>query len=338
MKIILEVYIDRLQRYVNRRIKVSDNMKVSDLCEYIIVSLNGDCKHLYQLVKNDETTYLGPENKIMTPDEEYMDDLTIDDISFEIGDYFLLNYDFKTDWDIYIDVVDIIEDYDELDFNIVDGQGVGIIENIQINKLLYLYYDSHLSEDKRKSLMENEKIRKYSEQQFNLEIYNQKVKEYKEKYKYINEHKHYIMNITLDGLEQKIKREILVDSNVSLSKFCDCLIYSMNGTGTYYRIMINDKYLSDEEIKQNDLNYLELKEKQTFKIIYNNWIFNVKVKKVNKNYGPKHFSLLSGKGKGIMDTCSGVEELKEIIKNKDEKYDINDFNITNINLMFDMYY
>ena len=67
-------------------------------------------------------------------------------------------------------------------------------------------------------------------------------------------------------------------------------------------------------------------------------VFNVKVKKVNKNYGPKHFTLLNGKGKGIMDTCSGVQELKNIIKNKDESYDINDFNITKINIMFDLYY
>ena len=38
-----------------------------------------------------------------------------------------------------------------------------------------------------------------------------------------------------------------------------------------------------------------------------------------------------------MDTCSGVQELKNIIKNKDESYDINDFNITKINIMFDLY-
>ena len=114
LKIILGVYVDRSQRYVNRRIEAKDSMKVSDLCEYIIVSLNVDCKHLYQLVKNDEITYLGPENKMMMPDEEYMDDLTIYDISFELGDYFLLNYDFKTDWDICINVVDVIEDDDEL--------------------------------------------------------------------------------------------------------------------------------------------------------------------------------------------------------------------------------
>ena len=44
-------------------------------CEYIIISMNGDCKHLYQLVVNEEYSYLSSDCDIIDPGiEEMMDE------------------------------------------------------------------------------------------------------------------------------------------------------------------------------------------------------------------------------------------------------------------------
>ena len=133
---------------------------------------------------------------------------------------------------------------------------------------MYLYYDSHLSQDKRKRLMENEQIKNYSEQQFNLKIYNQKVKDYKEKYKYLNEHKHFIMNVTLDWLDQikknsrgfrKIIKIVLI---IYLTLYGTIKLLTISENNNICPIYINKevKNYSETIISKNDYNiYIEKK-------------------------------------------------------------------------------
>lgn len=73
------------------------------------------------------------------------------------------------------------------------------------------------------------------------------------------------------------------------------------------------------------------------KIFY--WIFNVYVSKILYGYGErKRFEVLDGQGYGIIDDCGGTDDLYEIFEGKNEewrKYDINDFDIKEVNKIID---
>lgn len=146
------------------------------------------------------------------------------------------------------------------------------------------------------------------------------------------------MNVSLNVFDKEIKRKISVDSNVSLNKFCYDTILSMNGDLTHsYGIKIKGEFLDDEIIDEYDLNYLELEKNQRFKVYYDfgdGWIFNVRVSKIEEEYGNKRYYILSGKGYGIVEDSGGTFGLYDIFYNNDTsfgKYDINEFNIDKIN-------
>ena len=343
MKITIEVYPNGLKDSIYRKIEVNSSLKLTDLCEYIIISLNGDGKHLYQLIQNEEYAYLGPGNNQLYENEEMMDDLSIEDILNNKHDKFLLNYDFKTDWEFIINILNINNISPQSDFNVIEGYGYGIIENIDYKELLYEYYDKKTTKAVKEKLKQHiSKISNDLEKEFNIIQNNLTINEYKTKLKNIVKPKHYIMNVNLYGFEKIIKRKITVDSNVTLSKFCESVIYSMNGDLEHmYGIKIGTQYLEEEILNTQDLNYLELKEKQRFKIIYDygdNWIFNITISKINDNYGIKPFMVTKAVGKGIEEDCGGVYGLYNLIANKDNNwgYDINDYDINEINNLIDM--
>lgn len=47
MKIRAKVSLNGLKNKVNRIIELNDEMTMKLFCEYIIISMNGNCKHLY---------------------------------------------------------------------------------------------------------------------------------------------------------------------------------------------------------------------------------------------------------------------------------------------------
>ncbi len=70
MKIKANVNLRGMKKQINRIIQFSDKLTMKLFCEYIILSMNGNCKHLYQLVYNDEYTYLGPDCNIQDYENE----------------------------------------------------------------------------------------------------------------------------------------------------------------------------------------------------------------------------------------------------------------------------
>lgn len=347
MKIKMEIYLKELKKEINRKIDVNDNMTLQNFCEYVIVSMNGNCKHLYQLILNDEYAYLGSGCDIIDKEtEEMMDNLKISDLKLQDGDKLLLNYDFRADWDFIIKVKEIKEGYFEKDFEVVSGVGQGILENLWNSKLLKECIRSNLSEiDKKFYSRIYEGFGKYIDKKFDISSINTEIDNYIKQYKELVRPKRYIMNIALDGYGTEIKRKISVDSNVKLEIFCRCVILSMNGDLSHpYGIKRGKEYINEEIIEEQDLNYLELKEKQRLKIIYDfgdYWIFNITISKIINDYGNKRFEVLSGKGYGIIDDCGGVGELYDIFNkiNKEwGEYDIDDFNIKKINQIIDKYF
>ncbi len=345
MKLKLDVYLKGLKKEVNRQILVNDRLTLQEFCEYVILAMNGNCKHLYQLVVNDEYTYLGPGCYMYDSSfEEMMKDLTMEDVFFEVGDTLLLNYDFAADWDIVIKIKDVKNGYFEKDFEVESGRGKGLIENVN-SQFIKTYLDL-LKNDNCKTLHESrlKQIDGYYEK-LDIGKINSDIDKYLNVARDKIKPKSYIMNITLAGFDKEIKRKITADSNLKLNRFCRAVIIAMRGDLSHsYRIKVGKEYLENEIIEMEDLNYLELKEKQRLKVIYDfgdNWVFNITVAKINEGYDSfRKFRVLSGKGFGIIDDCGGNYGLEEIFNKENTQmgdYDINDFDMKKINQNIDIY-
>lgn len=190
----------------------------------------------------------------------------------------------------------------------------------------------------------NPKYEDYDINNFNILTINNNIDEYINNYLELVKPKSYIMNITLSGFDKEIKRKISVDSNVKLDSFCKCVIKIMNGDLSHqYTINFNKEYLEEEELRINDLNYLQLSEKKRFKIIYDfgdNWVFNVTVSKVINDYGDKRMYVISGKGYGVIDDYGGIYGLYEIYNKENNdwgSYDIDEFDLDEANNIIDIF-
>lgn len=100
-----------------RSVLVFDNIKLTDLCEYIIVSMNGKKIPIYDLEYGRVTYY--PIEFLDTDIEEYeksLENLTLKDLNLKKNKHFYIEYDFDSFYnfivkvdDMYDDIISIIE-------------------------------------------------------------------------------------------------------------------------------------------------------------------------------------------------------------------------------------
>lgn len=315
----LIAYLEGFEKEIIREINVNSNINLQMFCENIILSMNGECKHLYQLVVNDSYAYLGPGCEVFDPDVEEMmsDDMTFGHLFLYVGDELLLNYDFRCDYDIRIKVVRAFDNkkFDK-DFYVVSGKGLGLIEG-EVSFVLRMLINS------RKPIP-------YDINAFDKDKINNKIDNYLLERDSIKP-KHYILNIDLEDMDKefkdmdkKFKRQISIDSDISIHTLCDAVILSVNGKlNDDYKVKIRRNYLEDEDINK-DMNYLKLKENQKFKIIYEDkFIFNVRVSKALDNYGLKRCYVVKGKGK--------IDELSK------DDFDLDKVNFNIDNILFSIF-
>ena len=333
MGISFSAYLDGFEKDITREINVNDNLNLQTFCEYMILSMNGECKHLYQLIINGDFAYLGPGCSVSDPDIEEMmeEDLTVEDLYLEEGDELLLNYDFRSDYDIYIKVESTTDDIFNKDFEVVNGKGYGLLEG----------YHSFFLEDVVSARKRNSKAYsdiKYNLLDFDIDKINYNIDNYLTYKKELVKPKHYLLNVSLSGFEKEIKRKISIDSDINISTLCEAIILSMRGDLDHcYGMKKGKDYLDDEELSK-DINYLELKEGQRFKVIYDygdNWVFNVRVSKVLEDYGSKRCYVVNGKGYGIVEDCGGEYYLDRIFNDEENDYNIDEFDLDDINSTID---
>lgn len=345
MKLKIKLYLNGLKKAGTREIEVNDNLTLKKFCEYVILSMNGNCKHLYQLVINEEYSYLCDGCDVLNFGyEEMMEDLKLEDINLKLNDELMVNYDFRSDWEFILKITEIQDGYYGKEFKVVSGSGVGILEDSYgVYNLKQLTSSKKNEKDVKYFEIIVKGYKDYIEKEFNIDSINEEIENNLKLYYEKTKPKHYIMNISLDGYDKEIKRKISVNSNLGLDSFCRGVITSMRGDLMHgYSIKIGKEYIDEDVIDENDLNYLELKEKQRLKVVYDfgdNWCFNIRVSKVNEGYGEeRRFRVISGKGYGIIDDCGGVYNLESIFNGTNEyfeKRDIDDFNIDEINNLID---
>lgn len=331
MKITFIVTIESLKKYFCREIVVDENINLDLFCELIVVSLNGSGKESRCLEYNNQIYKWIYESD---SEDKSLLDYKIKDLDLAIGDKIKLQYNYC--WIFNLEVTNMEKESPLNDFAITYGHGIGIIESVDLPTNLKMIIDSQYDARKRAAYNFKE-YRDYLNMEFDLEVLNKKIEDYKKIWHFRLKPKNYIMNVTLNGAAREIKRKICVNSNLLIGDFCKYVSLSMQADLSHsYGLKIGSKYM-DEMILNYDLNYLDLEKGHKIKVIYDygdNWIFNVSISKVNDGYVNKNFEVLDGKGYGIIDDCGGLYELFMIFNGQDDswgKYNIDDFDLEEIN-------
>lgn len=340
MKLIISVFLDKLEKEINRQILVDENISLKDFCEYIIVSINGNKMPLYELICGKVRYYpfyIDEETNFKS-----MIDLKLKDLNLKRGRKLELAYNSSNLYYINIDVDGVNNNYyDEKpnNFEIISGKGYGILDNTDVYRLKRLL--TYKKQEIEGYCIKSEK--EYLEKRFDCDMCNKRIQEYKEHVEKQVLPKRYVFNVSLDCYTKEIKRKIVVNNDIPIDSFCRKVIVSMNGDLSHgYGMKIKKEYLEEEYFNGFELFYLNLEEKKKIKIIYDwgdNWLFNVTLSKVIDDYGEKDFEVLSGKGCGIMDDCGGIWRLDDLINDKNNEwgYDIDDFDLDKINKEIDKY-
>lgn len=208
MKYLLNIIVEDIPQ-INRQVLVDEFIKLDDLCEYIIVSLNGSQIPCYDLKINKGYYTYDELNKI-----------TLKDLNLKKRDILYMEYNFSNSYKIEIAIDDIYTSNINEDFKILSGHSIGVwdyFNHYQI-KYLFKYPNDYMTKTQRA----------YINAVFNVEEVNDKVNDYKIWKRNLDKPTRYRFNVSLEGFKE-IKRTILVNSDITIDEFCRKVIKSMNG-------------------------------------------------------------------------------------------------------------
>ena len=325
MKALINVEVCELEKKINRQIIVDEYLKISDFCEFVIVSLNGNNIPFYNL-------QIGM-NNYFSDDEDFLD-LLVKEFIKNKTKQIRISYDNRYGFDIHIN--EIKKDESNIQFEIISGTGYGIIDGESF------YHIESLLDCKDKNEIEkycNKSEKEYLSHTFDCTLVNKRIIDYIRERKGRIMPKRYTFNVCLDGFNTEIKRKIVVNNNISMDDFCRKVVLSMNGDLSHLYCIIKGKNWIDKENFGLDyeLYYLNIKEKQKFKIMYDygdSWEFIVTLVKIEDGYSDNDFEVIKGKGYGIIDDCGGIGGLDNIFSGEYTEwgeYDINEFDLEECN-------
>lgn len=330
MKVLLNATLAELEDKINRQILVDENIELKDLCEFIIVSMNGNKIPIY-IMQYGTTTYYPYEIEESKNDKTLIG-LKLSDLKINKMKSFCIDYNFDNFYYFNVEIVDFIDDDNKVYCEVLSGKGSGIIDDKMINYLVGLTfsrknYESYYSKSEKEFLQKD----------FNLDEVNNKISDYMKNREKMLKPKQYLFNVSLEGFNKEIKRKILVNNDITIYDFCKKIIVSMNSDLSHeFGIKVGKEYL-ENYYSELELFYLNLKEKQRLKIIYDwgdNWNFNITLSKITEGHSKNNFEVLSGKGYGIIDDCGGVWELEKIFNGSSTswgKYNIENFDLDKCN-------
>jgi len=319
MSYVINLYVSDIKS-INRTVVVNDNISIQLFVKSLILSMNGSTRNLYLLEKSRDVVEF-----------DDSDDLSM--LNLKVGDIYTIeyNYDDKL-WNLEFVVLEKNEGFNIKKIEILDGQGYGICQSEDMLFIKELIYTKN--KKWRENILDYYKtLNKYFNLKFLLDEVSKLIDDYGKLYEEMYSPKSIVMNVSLNGFDKEIKRKIIVNNNILIDKFCRAVIVSMQGEIDHLYTVKFNKRLSDENILDEKLSYLELSVGSKFKVIYDygdNWQFNVRVSKVNSGFHDKEFEILSGLGYGIVEDCGGVNGLNAVFSGEScsfDPYDINEFNL-----------
>lgn len=335
MTIVVNAYLKNLENKINRTISLNEKVEIKEFCECLLSVFDGDCKKIYQLTIDDKYIYDNIEgeyeNYINLKDNDTLENLNINEFT-----NIKFTYDFL--WNFSLKIESITSDSTS-EIKVIDGIGPGIFKDEAPCNVIALLN----SKNKKRYLEYPKSYQEYINKKFNLEEINIKLKDDLATYKENKKAKHYIINVNLDGFKKEIKRKIIANDYLMINEFCNLVAISMNADLSHIAGMKIGKEYIGEEIEYMPIKNLKLQEKQKLVVLYDygdNWQFNVTISKIENKHHNKSFEIIDGCGYGIIDDCGGIYELSNIFAKKNNEwgdYDINDFNIKELNKRIDKY-
>lgn len=319
MNCVINLYVSEIKS-INRTIVVNDNISVQLFVKSLILSMNGSTRNLYLLEKSGDVVEF-----------DDSDDLSM--LNLKVGDIYTIEYNYDDKfWNLEFVVMEKNDGLNIKKIEILDGQGYGICQSEDMLFIKELIYTKN--KKWRENILDYYKtLNKYFNLKFLLDEVSKLIDDYGKLYEEMYSPKSIVMNVSLNGFDKEIKRKIIVNNNILIDKFCRAVIVSMQGEIDHLYTVKFNKRLSDENILDEKLSYLELSVGSKFKVIYDygdNWQFNVRVSKVNSGFYDKEFEILSGLGYGIVEDCGGVNGLNAVFNGESasfDPYDINEFNL-----------
>ena len=319
MNYVINLYVSEIKS-INRTIVVNDNISIQLFVKSLILSMNGSTRNLYLLEKSRDVVEF-----------DDIDDLSM--LNLKVGNIYTIEYNYDNMlWNLEFVVLEKNDGLNIKKIEILDGQGYGICQSEDMFFIKELIYTKN--KKWRENILDYYKtLNKYFNLKFLLDEVSKLIDDYGKLYEDMYSPKSIVMNVSLNGFDKEIKRKIIVNNNILIDKFCRAVIVSMQGEIDHLYTVKFNKRLSDENILDEKLSYLELSVGSKFKVIYDygdNWQFNVRVSKVNSGFHDKEFEILSGLGYGIVEDCGGVNGLNAVFSGEScsfDSYDINEFNL-----------
>ena len=118
---------------IYRLIRVNDTLLLKEMCDKIILCMNGSLKYEYFLISRNQR-YVPQEFKHKEKADKILDDTRFGDLQPKKDDVLILSYRFEDYWDFKITITS--RDckgplYNDVDFEILNGYGKGIIEKLE---------------------------------------------------------------------------------------------------------------------------------------------------------------------------------------------------------------
>lgn len=331
MKLIIKVELEEIKK-VNRIIELTDDIMLDDFCEYILTTLNSNIKHPYILKYKNE--YYASND--IYEETALVNNIKLSDLKLKQNSKLTLRLNNHIDY--IIEVLEIEKTNIDNYFKVINGKYLKIPEKMELFEYTMLLEPIKTKRDVER---QNYYIKKYKLDNIELidiDKLNEDIKIYIERKKDILKPKIYEVEAKLVGFEKEIKRKIILNGNIDLDSFCICTVLAFKGDLSHlYTIKMGKDWLEDHELI-NTFSYLELKEKQKIKVLYDfgdSWEFQIQIKKIKYEKNDEiSFKVIDGKGYGIIDDCGGIWGLENIFSGQDEEwgdYDINEFSLEETN-------
>ena len=138
MKLLLNITLGEIPNKINRQVEVDENISLKDLCQFIIVSMNGSKIPMYEL--NYKNVIYYPYLIKETKKEKNLENLSLKDLKLKKDNFENCYY-----FDIVVD--NIYESNDKTIFKVLSGNGYGILDDLDLFWLKNLF---DLREDRLK--------------------------------------------------------------------------------------------------------------------------------------------------------------------------------------------
>ena len=124
----ITAYLHEYKKEIYRIYMVNDNMTISNFCEAVILSMNGDLSHLYEMNYKYGIYICDYMNEEM-PYEHKMENITLKDLSLKSQQRLDIRYDFGDEWIFEIKINKVFDGHDSKQIILLEGKGCGIEED-----------------------------------------------------------------------------------------------------------------------------------------------------------------------------------------------------------------